>query len=79
MSRLLSDILLLFTNSNDLNSCDKTRSRWNTGTLAEQQNNGRTMGIPWNSGTCEVQGTNVTTKQHQEILPIQKDSILLSR
>ena len=53
--------------------------RWNTGTLAEQQNNGRTMGIPRNSGTCEVQGTNVTTKQHQEILPIQKDSILLSR
>ena len=44
--------------------------------MAEQQNTGRTIGIPENSGTCEEQRNNVTTKQHQEILPIQNDDIL---
>ena len=34
------------------------------------------MGIPRNSRICEVQRNNVTTKQHQEILPIQTDNIL---
>ena len=49
---------------------------WNTGTLAEQQNTGRKIGISRNSGTCEEQWNKVTTKQHQEILPIQNDVIL---
>ena len=53
-----------------------TEHRQNTGTMAEQQNTGRTIGIPENSGTCEEQRNNVTTKQHQEILPIQNDDIL---
>ena len=48
----------------------------NYGTLAEQRNTGRTIGIPRNSGTCGKQWNNVTTKQHQEILPIQNDEIL---
>ena len=39
-----------------------------------QPNTGRTIGIPWNSGTCEEQWNNVTTKQHQEILSIQTDA-----
>ena len=52
------------------------------GTLAEHQNTGgtpehwRNNGMPRNSGTCEEQRNNVTTKQHQEILPIQNDDIL---
>ena len=41
-----------------------------------QPNTGRSIGIPQNSGTCEEQRNNVTTKQHQEILPIQTDDIL---
>ena len=41
-----------------------TEHRQNTGTMAEQQNTGRTIGIPENSGTCEAQRNNVTTKQH---------------
>ena len=53
-----------------------TEHRQNTGTLAEQRNTGRRIGIPWNSATCEEQRNNVTTKQHQEILPIQKDDRL---
>ena len=53
-----------------------TEHRQNTGTMAEQQNTGRTIGIPENSGTCEEQRNNVTTKQHQEILPIQNNDIL---
>ena len=54
-----------------------TPEQWrNTETLEEQQNTGRTIGIPRNSGTCEEQRNNVTTKQHQEILPIQTDDIL---
>ena len=48
----------------------------NTGTLVEQRNTGRTIGIPRNSGTCEEQQNNVITKQPQEILPIQNDNIL---
>ena len=43
-----------------------------------QPNTGRTIGIPRNSGTCEQQRNHVTTKQHQEILPIQTDDILNS-
>ena len=42
-----------------------TEYQRNTGTPAEQQNTGRTIGIPRNSGTCEEQRNNVTTKQHQ--------------
>ena len=54
-----------------------TPEQWrNTETLEEQQNTGRTIGIPRNSGTCEEQRINVTTKQHQEILLIQNDNIL---
>ena len=49
---------------------------WNTGTLAEQQNTSRTIGIPQISETCKKQRNNVTIKQHQEILPIQTDNIL---
>ena len=49
----------------------------NTGrTPTEQQNSGRTIGIPRDSWTCEEQWNNVTTKQYQEILPIQTDNIL---
>ena len=46
------------------------------GTLAEQRNTGKTIGITRNSGTCEEQLNNLTTKQHQEILPKQSDDIL---
>ena len=53
-----------------------TEYRQNTGSLPEKRNTGRTIGIPWNSGTCEEQRSNVTTRQHQEILPIQNDDIL---
>ena len=54
-----------------------TPEQWrNTETLEEQQNTGRTIGIPRNSGTCEEQRNNVTTKQHQEMLPIQAEDIL---
>ena len=42
----------------------------------EQWNIGRTIGIPQNSGTCGEQQNNVTTKQHQKILPIQDDDTL---
>ena len=52
------------------------KQRRNTGTLAEQRNTGRTIGIPRNSGRCEEQWNNLTTKQHQEILPIQNNDIL---
>ena len=49
---------------------------WNTGTLAEKWDTGRTIGIARNSGTCEEQRSNVTAKPHQEILPIQNEDIL---
>ena len=52
-----------------------TEHRQNSGTLAEQQNTGRTIGIPPNSGTREEQRKNVTTKQNQEILSIQNEDI----
>ena len=53
------------------------REHWQeTGTLAEQRNTDRTIGIPRNSGRCEEQRNNVTTKEHQEILPIQNDDTL---
>ena len=41
-----------------------------------QPNTGRTIGIPRNSGACEEQRNNATTKQHQQIVPIQTDDIL---
>ena len=54
-----------------------TPEHWqNIGTMAEQQNTGRTIGIPQNSKTCEKQRNKVTTKQHQEILKIQTGDIL---
>ena len=37
---------------------------------------GKSFGIPWNSGTWEEQRNNVTTKQHQEILPLWNEEIL---
>ena len=58
--------------------------------MEHQQNAGRTLKHWWNNGilaeqseyrgigirTCEEQWNNVTTKQHQEVLPVQKDGIL---
>ena len=58
--------------------------------MEHQQNAGRTLKHWWNNGilaeqseyrgigirTCEEQWNNVTTKQHQEVLPVQKDDIL---
>ena len=41
-----------------------------------QPNTGVTIGIPQNSGTWQEQRNNVTTKQHQKKLPIQKNDIL---
>ena len=41
-----------------------------------QPNTSRTIRIPRNSETLEEQQNNVTTKQHQEILPTQNDDIL---
>ena len=41
-----------------------------------QPNTGRTIGISRNSGTWEEQRNDVTTKQHQEILPIPNDDLL---
>ena len=50
--------------------------RRNTGTLAQLQNTGGTIGISQKSGTREHRHSNRTTKQHQEILPIQNDDVL---
>ena len=58
---------------------DGTAEHWrNTGTQAqaEQRKTDGTVEIPQNSGTGEYQRNNGTTKQHQEILPIQNDDIL---
>ena len=46
------------------------------GILMEHRNTGRTIGISQKSGRREYQHSNETTKQHQEILPIQSDDIL---
>ena len=48
----------------------------NTGTLAEQQNTGGTIGIPRNSGTCGKQWNNAKTRQHQEI---QNKKVILAK
>ena len=58
---------------------DGTAEHWrNTGTQAqaERRKTDGAIEIPQNSGTGEYQRNNGTTKQHQEILPIQNDDIL---
>ena len=61
------------------NTGTRNYGTWNTSRTPNhwrkiQPNTGRTIGIPRNSGTCEEQWNNVTTKQHQEILSIQTDA-----
>ena len=48
----------------------------NTKTMAQLRNTGRTIRISQKSRTRQNQWNNRTTKQHQEILPIQKDNII---
>ena len=52
-----------------------TRTRNTGGTLAEHWRNNGTLASQ-NSGTREEPRNNGTTKQHQEVLPIQNDEIL---